>query len=96
VDGHLPAGGLGLGQLDLVAVPVHQHHPGARVLPVAGLGLAEGGGDDLVRAAGDRAGQPLGGRVRAAPHLARAAAPAGHGDHIVWPAGGRGRVVDAR
>ncbi len=55
-------------------LPVHQDHPAARVLPVAGPGLAEGGGDDL----------------------ARAAAPAGHGDHIVWPAHRRGRIVDAR
>ena len=59
------------------------------------FGLAEGGGDDLAGVAGDRAGQPLGGRVRPAPHFALAAAPAGHGDHIVRPAGGWGRVVDA-
>jgi hypothetical protein len=62
---------------------------------VAALGLAEGGGDDLASVAGDRVGQPLGGRVRAAPYLALVAAPAGHGDHIVRPTGRRGRVVDA-
>ncbi len=39
------------------------------------------------RVAGGRAGQPLGGGVRAAPRLALAAAPAGHGNHIVRPTG---------
>ncbi|HEX6451583.1 MAG TPA: hypothetical protein VF060_19225 [Trebonia sp.] len=69
-------------------------HPGARVGGVAGLGLglAEGGGDDV---AGDRAGQPLRLGVRAAPYLALVAATAGHGDHVVRAAGGRDRVVDA-
>jgi hypothetical protein len=39
------------------------------------------------RVAGGRAGQPLGGGVRAAPRLTLAAAPAGHGNHIVRPTG---------
>src|ERR1700746_951272 len=47
------AGGLGFDQLDLVAIPVGQHHPGAQVSGVAGPGLAEGGGDDLAGVAGD-------------------------------------------
>jgi len=60
-----PAGGLGFDQLDLVAVPAGQHHPGAQVPGVAGPGLPEGGGDDLAGAAGGRAGQLLRFGVRA-------------------------------
>src|SRR6266851_1824460 len=71
----------GAGDVETIAdqVPACAFHHPCRDWPSRGQRQVEGGGDDLVRAAGDRAGQPLGGRVRAAPHLALAAAPAGHG-----------------
>jgi hypothetical protein len=52
VDRRVPAAGLGLDQFDLVAVPVDQYYPGAHVVPVAGLGLAESGAAVLIAAGG--------------------------------------------
>jgi len=47
VDGDAAAGGLGADQVQLVLGPVDEDDPGPQVSGVAGLGLAERGGDHL-------------------------------------------------
>ena len=49
VDGDAAAGGLGADQVELVLGAVDQDHPGPPAGRVAGLGLAERGGDHLGR-----------------------------------------------
>jgi hypothetical protein len=69
--------------------------PGPPAGRVAGLGLAESGGDDLGRVEFHRPGQPF--RLRPGPWAKRAVtvAPAGLGDHVVRAARGWVGVVDA-
>ena len=90
----IPAGGLGADQVQLVLGPVNQDDPGPQVAGVAGLSLAERGGDHLAGVAAYRPGQPLGQGLRAGAELAGAAPSAGRGDHVVRPAFRRLGVVD--
>jgi hypothetical protein len=47
VDGDAASGGFGADQAELVLGAVDQDHPGPLVLPVAGVGLVERGGDHV-------------------------------------------------
>jgi hypothetical protein len=94
VDGGAAAGGLGADQVRLVLSPVDQDHPGPQVAGVAGLGLAERGGDHLGRVLADGPGQPLGPGLRPGPQRAGAVPAAGRGDHVVRAALRRPGVVD--
>jgi hypothetical protein len=58
-DGDAAAGGLGADQVKLVLGPVDKDHPRPPAGRVAGLGLAEGGGDYLGRIVFHRPGQPF-------------------------------------
>ncbi|MER5927650.1 hypothetical protein ABT132_47670 [Streptomyces mirabilis] len=51
--------GFGVDEVELVAAAVDEHHPGADVAGVAGLGLVEGGGDGVLGRVDDRPGQPF-------------------------------------
>lgn len=62
----VPPVGFGSDQLRLVAGAVDQHHPVAQMVPVAGFGLVECGGDHILGRVDEGGGEPLAlrGRLR--------------------------------
>ena len=88
------AGGLGADQAQLVVGAVDEDDPGPQVAGVAGLGLAEHGGDHVRGVLADGPGQPLRQGLRPGPERAGAVPAAGRGDHVVRPARRGLGVVD--